>query len=108
MLRREASVAVGFIGPYRCAQLLSDTVPEQCQLLSIGIFSLYHAGYERKDFGERECKQATLPLRKTMWGNPQKLEGIKNTAARVVFRAHGKEVGITRVCEKHREHVVLA
>ena len=101
MLRREASVAVGFIGPYRCAQLLSDTVPEQCQLLSIGIFSLSHAGYERKHSGECECKQATLPLRKTMWGNPQKLEGIKNTAARVVFRAHGKKFGITRIREKH-------
>jgi len=87
--------------------------PSPCYLLPYAAFqqavpispSAYsrcsHAGYERKDSGEREYKQATLPLRKTVWGNPQKLGGIKNTAARVSSEsrgAHGKVGIITRVC----------
>ena len=58
-------------------QLSGNPMPEHYQWLSVGIFSQYQAGYERKDSGERECKQATLPLRKTVWGNPQNLGGIK-------------------------------
>lgn len=58
-------------------QLSSNPMTEQCQWLSVGIFLQYQAGHERKDSGERECKQATLPLRKTVWGNPQDLGGIK-------------------------------
>jgi hypothetical protein len=83
-------------------QFASTPVLEQCQYSPSAYSRCTRAGYERKDSGEREYKQATLPLRKTVWGNPQKLGGIKNTAARVSSESrevHGKVGIITRVCK---------
>lgn len=38
-------------------QLSGNPMPEHYQWLSVGIFSQYQAGYERKDSGERECSK---------------------------------------------------
>ena len=70
----------------------SIELERRCQLLFVGIFSLYHAGRTWKDSGIRECKQQPSLDAKQLWGNPQTRRASKYRSWRV-SRAHGK-VGI--------------
>jgi hypothetical protein len=79
-------------------QLSSNPLPDQCQLLSVGIFSLYQAGYERKDSGERECKTSNPSSTQNSVGKPAKTRRHQNTAARVSPESMAKSA--SPVCEK--------
>ena len=82
-----------------CMQLSTNPTPEQCQLLPVGIFSLYQARYERKDSGERECKTSNLSSTQNSVGKPAKTRRRhQNTAARVSPESMAKSA--SPVCEK--------
>lgn len=100
-LSREVSVAAldSLSFTAECSmQLSSNPMPEQCQLLSVGIFSLYQAGYERKDSGERECKTSNPSSTQNSVGKPAKTRRHQNTAARVFPESIARSA--SPVCEK--------